>query len=62
MTPAARIRSERRARGWTQQSLADQVGVNVRTVQKWESGTARPRNHRLLRLARLFGVDPELLA
>jgi len=38
MTPAE-IREIRKREGWTQQKLADEIGVTVRTVKHWEAGT-----------------------
>lgn len=40
----ARIETARKAKGWTHQDLADQIGealgrrVNLRTVQRWQKG------------------------
>ena len=37
MTPTE-IRETRNRKGWSQQALADALGVSVRTVKFWESG------------------------
>ena len=38
MTPAE-ILATRKRKGWSQQALADALGVSVRTVKHWEAGT-----------------------
>jgi transcriptional regulator with XRE-family HTH domain len=38
------IRDARERRGWTQQELADEVGVGVRTIGNWENGHRVSRN------------------
>lgn len=37
MTLSSRIRAARARVGWTQQQLADHVGVGRQTVNRWES-------------------------
>lgn len=61
MTPAEIIRSAREALAMSQPDLAREVGVNLRTVMRWESGVSRPRNHNLLRICRVLGIDPEAM-
>jgi len=39
-----RIRRARERRRWTQQKLADALGVSVRTVNDWENDRAYPRS------------------
>ena len=39
-----RIRRARERRRWSQQRLADELGVGIRTVGRWERGEAEPRN------------------
>jgi len=51
------IRSGRLARGWTQEDLAWEVGVDVRTVQRWESGQMVPRSHHIAALTKLTILD-----
>ncbi len=50
-----RIRAARLAHGWTHEELARRVGVNWRTVQRWQKGKP-PRLQTLLRLADVLGV------
>ena len=48
---AARVTSQRRARGISQQALAQKIGVSFQQVQKYESGENRIATSRLIRLA-----------
>jgi transcriptional regulator with XRE-family HTH domain len=38
------IRRAREARGWTQEELAQHLGVGHRTVGNWERGATIPKN------------------
>jgi transcriptional regulator with XRE-family HTH domain len=40
LTPT-RIRKLRQDRGWSQQALADRLGVNRTTVVRWEAGEVK---------------------
>jgi putative transcriptional regulator len=51
----------RKARGFTQQTLADAVGVRVLSVARWERGNIVPSLHLAIRLARVLGVTVEEL-
>ena len=51
----------RKLRGWTQQELADQLGVTNRSVSKWETGETLPETGQLLPLADAFGVTVDEL-
>ena len=51
----ARIQAARRARGLTQQEVAEHVGVSRTTVTALESGDRRVKPDELAALARLFG-------
>jgi transcriptional regulator with XRE-family HTH domain len=50
-----RIREARLAHGWTHEELARRVGVNWRTVQRWQKGQL-PRLGTLVRLAETLGL------
>jgi transcriptional regulator with XRE-family HTH domain len=51
-----RIRIYRKARGLSQTTLADQLGVTFQQVQKYENGTSRIGAGRLMRIAHVLGV------
>jgi len=38
-----KLTAERRRRGWTQEQLAEKLGVDLKSVQRWESGAAAPK-------------------
>jgi ribosome-binding protein aMBF1 (putative translation factor) len=50
------VKRERLGRGWTQQELADQLGVKQATVSKWEREGAVYRKATRQKLAKVFGV------
>lgn len=54
-----RLAEMRRTREWTQQDLADQVGVTRQTIISLEGGRYNPSIVLAFRLARLFGVNIE---
>lgn len=47
----------RKQKGWSQEELAEQVGVSRQTISKWESGLIEPNWKRMRHLAQIFGVD-----
>lgn len=49
----------RKARGMTQQEIADQLGVSNKTISKWESGGGFPDITVLPALAELYGVTAD---
>lgn len=51
------IKSLRLANGWTQEQLADKVGVTRATVTQWETGWSQPRMGKVAKLADVFGVS-----
>ena len=62
MNVSENIADLRRKRGWSQEHLAEQLGVTRQSVSKWESGTATPELEKLAALADLFGVSLDALA
>lgn len=54
-----RVRELRVAAGMTQKALADQLGVTVPTVSKWELGQGTPELERVFRMTLIFGVPIE---
>lgn len=51
----------RKKSGWSQEELAEQLGVSRQSVSKWEGGQSVPDLDRLLSLSRLFGVSVDYL-
>ena len=51
----------RSAAGYSQELLADRLGVSRQAVSKWETGTAEPSTANLLALADLYGVTVDEL-
>src|SRR5450759_2765662 len=40
--PNERLRKAREARGWSQHQLAEKIGVDLRTITRWETGETTP--------------------
>ena len=57
----SRIRKERRYKKITQAQLAQQVGKNVRTIQKYEAGNIEVSIRSLYRIAAVLGCTPDYL-
>lgn len=55
------IEALRRARGWTQQDVADRVKVSRQTILSLENGRYNPSIQLAFRLARLFETPIEEL-
>ena len=51
------IKKLRMQRGMTQKDVADAIGANVRTYQKWESGDSTPDGHYLLRIMNWLDIQ-----
>jgi transcriptional regulator with XRE-family HTH domain len=56
-----RIRTARRERGWTQDDLAQNVGVSRSAVAQWETGRSGQVRGNMARIARVLQVDVEYL-
>lgn len=57
LTLGQNIRRGRLAHGWSQDKLAELVGVESRTVQRWEADESRPRLNHLCRMQQLEIID-----
>ncbi|WP_159807848.1 helix-turn-helix domain-containing protein [Cellulomonas citrea] len=55
------ISTARRAKGWTQETLAERAGVTQATLSRYESGLRTPDDEALAHVARALGVTPALL-
>lgn len=61
MILADKIIDQRRKNGWSQEELADKVGVSRQAVSKWESAQSVPDLNKILIIADLFGVTTDYL-
>ena len=55
------LRAERIQRGWSQAKLAEALGVDARTVRRWERGQAIPFPYYRKQLLALFNMTAEEL-
>lgn len=51
------LKERREALGYTQQEVADAIGANIRTYQKWEYGNTQPDGYYLLRLMNWLDIS-----
>lgn len=61
MTAGDKILNLRKARGWSQEELAEQVGVTRQAVSRWESNAAKPDTDKIVDICDLFGVSADYL-
>ncbi|OUJ76197.1 helix-turn-helix domain-containing protein [Hymenobacter crusticola] len=59
MFSAARIAAIRKKKGLSQEMLAEQSGISLRTIQRVEQGDTAPRGYTLQALAAALGVSLE---
>lgn len=57
MNTANRLYELRKAKGYSQDELADLIGVSRQAVSKWERGESSPDTDNLIALAKLYGVS-----
>lgn len=56
-----RLVTTRKTQGFTQQTLADAVGMHVNQIKKYEAGTAQPTLSALIKLAQTLHVSLDAL-
>jgi transcriptional regulator with XRE-family HTH domain len=61
MSLSARLIQLRRERDWTQQDVAEQVGLHVNQIKRYEAGTAQPSLEGLKKLAVAFSRSTDWL-
>jgi transcriptional regulator with XRE-family HTH domain len=61
MFSAARIQAIRKSKGLSQEALAEEAGVSLRTIQRVEQGDTVPRGYTWQALAAALGVPLEAL-
>lgn len=61
MTMGEKILHMRKARGWSQEELAEQIGVSRQAVSRWESDSAKPDADKIISICELFGVSADYI-
>ena len=61
MNIGERIKKCRQEAGWSQEKVAEQLGVSRQSVTKWESGQSMPSTSNLFQLAKLVGTTVDFL-
>ncbi|GGF33784.1 helix-turn-helix domain-containing protein [Echinicola rosea] len=57
---SAKLKGLRSSKGISQELLAEEAGVSLRTVQRIESGTSKPSGSTCQRLAEALGISPDV--
>ncbi len=58
---AEKIMNLRKQKGWSQEQLAEQLGVSRQAVSKWESGMSIPDLDKIVNMSNIFGVCTDYL-
>ena len=61
MILADKIIDERKKNGWSQEELAEKLGVSRQSVSKWEGAQSVPDLQSILEMSKLFGVSTDYL-
>ena len=61
MILADKIIENRKKNGWSQEELADKLGVSRQSVSKWEGAQAVPDMKKIIQMAEVFGVSTDYL-
>ena len=56
------IRKKRKEKGYTQQTLAEELNVTLQAVSKWERDICNPDKQQWLKLSKLLGIPKERFA
>ena len=51
----------RKQKGYSQEDLANQLGVSRQSVSKWETGESMPDINKLVSIAKVFDVTTEFV-
>ena len=61
MILAEKIILLRKKNEWSQEELAEQLGISRQSVSKWESGASIPDLDKIVRMSKLFDVSTDYL-
>ena len=59
MILADKIIFQRKKAGWSQEELAEQLGVTRQSVSKWEGAQSIPDMDKILQMSRIFNVSTD---
>ena len=51
----------RRRKGWSQEELAERLGVTRQSISKWEGAQSAPELDKILKMSEVFGVSCDFL-
>ena len=54
---ASRLQKLRKEKGYSQEELADKLGISRQAISKWERAEASPDTDNLIMLAKLYNVS-----
>ena len=61
MTFGQRLKTFRKNEGWTQQDLADMIGVSTQAISKWETDAGMPDISQIVPLSRALNISTDIL-
>lgn len=61
MNFSERLRKLRKGKGFSQEELADRLGISRQAVSKWESGQSNPDTNNLIMLSEVYGISLDFL-
>ena len=61
MILADKIIENRKKNGWSQEELAEKLGVSRQSVSKWEGAQAVPDMKKIVQMSEVFGVSTDYL-
>ena len=61
MSMADRIQNLRKAKGLSQEELADKIGVSRQAVSKWESEQSTPDIEKIISMSEIFEVTTDYI-
>lgn len=61
MTIGEKIYTLRKSNGWSQEELADRIGVTRQAISRWEADSAKPEADKIIELCDLFQISADYL-
>ena len=61
MDIAERLQELRKKAGYSQEQVAEQLGLSRQAVSKWESGQGKPEIDNIVKLVELYGVSADYI-